>query len=54
MDKKGFGWTKKEFYRHDYEIQYIDGKTCIIREDYSKNIILSVNMQPNDEFFIFF
>lgn len=43
MDKKGFGWTKKEFYRHDYEIQYIDGKTCIIREDYSKNIILSVN-----------
>lgn len=48
MDKKGFGWTKEEFYRHDYEIQYMDGINCriekadlketylVIRKGYSK------------------
>lgn len=48
MDKKGFGWAKEEFYRHDYEIQYMDGINCriekadlketylVIRKGYSK------------------
>lgn len=48
MNKKGFGWTKEKFYRHDYEIQYMDGINCriekadlketylVIRKGYSK------------------
>lgn len=32
MDKKGFGWTKEKFYRHDYEIQYMDGINCRIEK----------------------
>lgn len=51
MDKKGFGWTKEEFYRHDYEIQYIDGATCEIREDYSKNTHLFVNKDHSFSFY---
>ena len=32
MNKKGFGWTKEKFYRHDYEIQYMDGINCRIEK----------------------
>ena len=42
MDKKGFGWTKEEFCRNDYEIHYIDGITCEIEKDYANKTYLVI------------
>lgn len=60
MDKKGFGWTKEKFYRHDYEIQYMDGINCriekadlketylVIRKGYSKFFYSLKDMDLSD------
>lgn len=51
MGKKGFGLTKEEFYRNDYEIQYMDGINCGIEEDYSKKTYLAVRKGCSKHFY---
>ena len=51
MDKKGFGWTKKEFYRNDYEIHYIDGITCEIEKDYANKTYLVIRKDCSKYFY---
>lgn len=49
MDKKGFGWTKEEFCRNDYEI--IDGITCGIEKDYANKTYLVIRKDCSKYFY---
>lgn len=51
MDKKGFGWTKEEFCRNDYEIHYIDGITCEIEKDYANKTYLVIRKDCSKYFY---
>lgn len=52
MNKKGFGWTKEKFYRHDYEIQYMDGINCRIEKADLKETYLVIR-KGYSKFFLF-
>lgn len=51
MNKKGFGWTKEEFCRNDYEIHYIDGITCEIEKDYANKTYLVIRKDCSKYFY---
>lgn len=51
MDKKGFGWTKEEFCRNDYEIHYVDGITCEIEKDYANKTYLVIRKDCSKYFY---
>lgn len=51
MDKRGFGWTKEEFCRNDYEIHYIDGITCEIEKDYANKTYLVIRKDCSKYFY---